>query len=90
MGEFKEFLDSIKPNSVYWPFALVPPPAPANGLLTVKQVADRLGKSTDNVLGYIHTGSLKAVNVGKGMQRGRYRVSEDDLQEFLQRRTTRA
>lgn len=66
-------------------------PAPADGLpLTPQQAADRLGVGVETMLGWIHSKQLKAVNVGKGRQRGRYRIQPEDLERFMQFRATKA
>jgi excisionase family DNA binding protein len=51
--------------------------------LTVAQVAERLNVAPDTVTGWIHSGALKGSNVGKGLQRGRYRVAPADLDAFI-------
>ncbi|GEM_PF-1223890 len=50
-------------------------------LLTPPQVAQRYGVSPDTVRGWIASGQLPAVNVGKG-SRPRFRISADALREF--------
>lgn len=66
-------------------------PAPVDGaLLTVQQAADLAGVGVDTLLGWIHSKQLRAVNVGKGLQRGRYRIQASDLQEFLKFRSTKS
>lgn len=51
--------------------------------LSVAQAAERLKVSPDTVTGWIHSGTLKASNVGKGKQRGRYRIAAADLDNFM-------
>lgn len=47
--------------------------------------------SADTVLGWIHSGELKARNVAtKAGGRPSWRISEADLAEFLERRTVKA
>ena len=60
-------------------------------LLTVRSVANRLGLAkTDAVLRLIHTGELPAANISSGPGRPTWRISEDDLSEFLaSRRATK-
>ncbi|MEM9703688.1 MAG: helix-turn-helix domain-containing protein, partial [Planctomycetota bacterium] len=59
-------------------------------MLTVKQVSERLGVSSETIRGWCHTGQLKAVNVAR-KQGGRnsWRVSEKDLESFLMTRGNR-
>lgn len=52
-------------------------------LLTVDQVAERLGVHRKTILNWIHSGDLVALALGKG-----YKITEDDLKEFLKRRRT--
>jgi putative resolvase len=47
-------------------------------LLSVDEVAERLGVSVYTVRRWIHTGHLRAYKPGRG-----YRVREADLEEFL-------
>ncbi len=57
-------------------------------LLTPKQVAERLQVSEDTVRGWCGCGDLLAVNVSKGHYKERWRITEDDLTEFLSRKRT--
>ena len=50
-------------------------------LLTVAQVADRLQVNAETVRVWIRSGELEAVDIGN-----EYRISPDDLRDFLQRR----
>jgi len=50
-------------------------------MLTPPEVAKRYGVSPDTVRGWIASGVLRAVNVGKG-KRPRYRVPVDALKDF--------
>ena len=61
------------------------PADPQSDMLTPPQVARRYGVSPDTVRGWIASGKLQAVNVGRGT-RPRYRVSVDALKEFDSRR----
>lgn len=54
-------------------------------LLTVQQVADQLAVSRSSVYRLIWRGHLRAVDVGYGIERPRYRVTPDDLAALLQR-----
>ena len=56
-------------------------------VLTVTEAARRLKVSRDNVLGWIHTGRLRAANTAKGTGRPRYRIARTDLDAFLSCRT---
>ena len=62
------------------------PKESTGGPLTVKAVADQLGVAVETVSDWIKSGQLKASNVGKGTKRGRYRIQESDLEEFLENR----
>jgi excisionase family DNA binding protein len=56
-------------------------------MLTVQDVADQLNVGKDAVLGWLGRGELKGFDVSR--QRGkkrRWRISEEDLQRFLQAR----
>jgi excisionase family DNA binding protein len=55
-------------------------------MLSVKDVAARLRISLEQVLTLIRSGALKASNVGLGIKRPRWRISESDLQAFLDKR----
>lgn len=50
---------------------------------TLTQVAELLGMHHKTVLSYVYQGKLKASRIGGG----KYRVSEDDLQDFLNAQT---
>ncbi len=52
-------------------------------LLTVEQVANQLQVHVETVRVWIRRGDLIAINIGN-----EYRISRDDLHEFLQRRKT--
>lgn len=52
-------------------------------LLRVKEVAERLGCSHNNVYALINRGFLPVVRIGRSKG---YRVDSRDLDEFLQRR----
>ena len=47
-------------------------------MLTVSQVAEKLGYSTSQIRNLIREGKLKAYKFASS-----YRVNEDDLQEFI-------
>lgn len=55
-----------------------------NDFLTVEQVADKLQVHWQTVLNYIKNGKLKALKLGKG-----YRISQKDLEKFVQANQTR-
>lgn len=50
--------------------------------LTPPQVAKRLAVDPSRVRAWIVNGSLRAINVGDGSQRPRYRISPADLAAF--------
>ena len=54
--------------------------------LTPPQVAWLLRVKADKVLAWIRVGKLRAVNVGDGRLRPRFRVDPADLQDFLEAR----
>jgi excisionase family DNA binding protein len=60
--------------------------AEAERLLTVEEIAARLGLSIETVRRYLRNGELKGSMFGR---RGGYRVKESDLQDFIQRRAER-
>jgi excisionase family DNA binding protein len=57
--------------------------------LTVKAVAERYAVSEHTVLGWVRSGELKAINVGRrlGAGRPRWRISEQALANFELLRT---
>lgn len=57
---------------------------------TVQSVAERIGVSDDTVLNFIHTGKLRAVNVGGGAHRPRWRIAPESLEAFLEARESKA
>jgi len=52
---------------------------------SVQQAAETLSTDDEQVLGWIHSGELKAVNVAKNPRgkRPRWRIAEADLGRFL-------
>lgn len=50
-------------------------------LLSVDDVAKRLGVHRKTVLNWIHAGELAAFDLGKG-----YKMTESDLRDFMSRR----
>jgi excisionase family DNA binding protein len=60
-------------------------PVAKRDVLTPPAIAKQIGVSRDTVLGWIHSGKLKAANLSRS-SRPRYVVSPDDLQEFLRKR----
>lgn len=52
-------------------------------LLSVEQVAKRLGVHKRTVLNWIHSGELVAFELGKG-----FKISRSDLEDFMRRRRT--
>jgi hypothetical protein len=53
---------------------------------TIPEVADKLGISASQVIAHIEDGTLHAVNVGRGSVRRDLRVTDDDLDSFVNRR----
>jgi excisionase family DNA binding protein len=58
-------------------------------MLTVSDLMARFGVNETTVLGWIHSGELKAVNVGRraGLKRPRWRVSAEAVAAFEAART---
>jgi excisionase family DNA binding protein len=52
-------------------------------MLTIKQVADEMKVHYETVRGWIQSGELIAVDIGRG-----YRISRTELENFKQRRRT--
>jgi len=57
---------------------------PRDNYQTVKEVADRLHLNEATVRGWIRTGALRAIEIGKG-----WRIADSDLQRFLSDHATR-
>ncbi len=57
--------------------------------LTVKDLRERYGVSEHTILGWIHSGDLRAVNVGRRLGAGkpRWRITQEALEAFEQLRT---
>lgn len=55
---------------------------------TPPQIADRMQTTPENVIDFIRAGELRAINISKG-NRPRYRVSEADFLDFLEKRAVR-
>ena len=53
---------------------------------TVKAVAARLETTDDHVLSLIRSGRLRAVNIGRGVKKPRWRIPPDALHEFMRGR----
>ena len=52
---------------------------------SVTEVAERLQVHWQSILTYIKKGELEAVKLGRG-----YRISDEAIQEFLEKRSTRS
>ena len=52
---------------------------------SVTEVAERLQVHWQSILTYIKNGELEAVKLGRG-----YRISDEAIQEFLKKRSTRS
>jgi excisionase family DNA binding protein len=61
----------------------------ASPRLTVQAAAQSLGVSESQVLALIRRGDLRAVNIGIGRQRARWRITIEDLDRFAAERTAR-
>ncbi len=57
-------------------------------LLTTAEAAKQLKLSTDAVCGLIARGRLRAINVGLGQRKPRWRISVEALELFLASRST--
>jgi integrase len=58
-------------------------------LIPPREAARQLHVSTDQLAGFVHDGELKYVNVGRGQKRPRMMFTQQDLDEFIERRTRR-
>lgn len=56
---------------------------PHDSYQTVKEVADRLKVAEATVRHWIHSGELRAIDIGKG-----WRIADTDLEGFLRRHET--
>lgn len=56
--------------------------APQGDYLTTKQVAKRLGSTTQHVRQLIRAGHLTAIDIAKGGIRPRFRIPQTSLDEF--------
>ena len=52
-------------------------------MLKVKEAAEKLNVHPNTIRNWIKAGELKAMDIGKG-----YRIKEDDLNEFVEKRST--
>jgi excisionase family DNA binding protein len=58
-------------------------------IYTVQEIHRRYGVTVQTVLGWIHSGELRAVNVGRrpGAKKPRWRITQEALDAFEQART---
>jgi excisionase family DNA binding protein len=56
---------------------------PAEEILTLRQVADEMKVHYETVRGWVQSGELVAIDIGRG-----YRISRADLEDFKRRRRT--
>lgn len=54
---------------------------------TVPQLAESMGVNERKIRGWIDSGQLKAINVGEGSQKPRYRITQEQLEAFCALRT---
>ncbi|MEL6110124.1 MAG: helix-turn-helix domain-containing protein [Planctomycetota bacterium] len=54
--------------------------------LTPKQAAEIIGVGQDHIVHLIHSEVLAASNVSLGKKRPRWKISEDDIVAFMERR----
>ena len=59
---------------------------PADGLLMPREAAERLGITVEQLSAFVHDGELHYVNVGRGSKRPRYRFTEADINELIEKR----
>jgi excisionase family DNA binding protein len=59
-------------------------------MYTVQDIQRRYGVTEHTVLGWVHSGELKAVNVGRTpkAKKPRWRITQEALEAFEQLRTT--
>lgn len=55
--------------------------------LIPRLVCEQIGVSIETVLGWIHSGSLKASNISSSSKRPRWRIAKTDLADFLESRS---
>jgi hypothetical protein len=55
---------------------------PASRYATPPAIAKQFGADVHRVIGWIQRGELRAINVGDGAKRPRYRISPADLAAF--------
>jgi hypothetical protein len=55
-------------------------------LKTAKQAAERLHTSVEQLIGFVRDGELRYVNLGRGKKRPRRMFTDEDLDEFIERR----
>lgn len=63
---------------------------PTSTMLTVDAVAKRLLVHRNHVVSLIHSGELPASNVGGQGRNARYRISEADLERWIESRRVAA
>ena len=61
------------------------PPAPR--WLRAREIAQQLAVKPERVIAWIRAGQLRAVNVGDGLVKPRFRIAPADLEDFLAART---
>jgi excisionase family DNA binding protein len=58
-------------------------------LLTLREAAQRLKITPEQVAALVHDGEISYVNVGRGRKRPRMRFTHQDIHGFIERRTRR-
>jgi excisionase family DNA binding protein len=61
----------------------------ARPLRTPAEAAQRLNVTPEQVIGFAHDGELHYVNVGRGLKRPRYRFTDADIDELIEKRKQR-
>lgn len=57
--------------------------------LTLKEAADELGVSPNQLVGLVADGTLVAINVGRGSERRSLRIPARSIEDFVEERTVR-
>ncbi|QDV73057.1 helix-turn-helix domain-containing protein [Botrimarina mediterranea] len=84
MNSFSAWLESVKQNCQFLPYAIQPQTV-YQETLSVPEAAKELKTSEDTIRGWINSGELKASNVATG-PRPRYLIPRDELNRFLKGR----
>jgi|SRR5216683_1011270 len=61
-------------------------PKPANGLHDILATAIKLNVTAEKVRAFVRDGDLKYINVGHGSKKPRYRFTDSDINELIEKR----